>query len=132
MDIAIMLKNYRFSLVYDQLQPDLTRRVDCPLRNAYSPKQFVQMLMTLWRDPIGLNRRSANIRDHFSMAIHHQMMLRDEDIRHLRFSECFHKTLDGPQTAYRKISSLIFRIQQGEANKSGASWYSCAVRHVDV
>jgi hypothetical protein len=85
------------------------------------------MLKGVW-----MSDTKTSMRDLFSLSSRHQMLLRDQDIRNLRFSDCFHSTIQqrlagGKQQAV----GVVFCLTEGKNVEPGELRYSCAIRHAN-
>lgn len=92
-DISILVRNHCQQLMFDSLNTTSDLTGNCPLRDAYNLRQFELMLRLLWQDPEKARQMKTHIRDRMCMSLRHNMILRDEDLRSLRFAETFHMTL---------------------------------------
>ncbi|KAF9367892.1 hypothetical protein BGX21_006992, partial [Mortierella sp. AD011] len=61
------------------------RGLGCPIRDSYSIKEHLRVLKATWMQSESIT--SPYIREHFSAAIRHSMLLRDEDLRRLNLAD---------------------------------------------
>lgn len=117
------------------MQTGNRRSADCLYRDSYSIPMYFDMMQSLWKRPRQRPREYDLIyRDAFCISARHNMLLRDEDLRHLNFSDCFSTIVTQQQhrQGTQQVVALTFKINQGKVNKLNQNWYSCAVRHEDV
>jgi hypothetical protein len=75
---------------------------------------------------------STFIREHFSLAIRHSMLLRDEDLRRLNLADMFGYQLPRGVGEVQSVTLLTFSMKQGKTNQNHRQEYGCAIRHEDV
>lgn len=69
---------------------------------------------------------------HLSLAIRHAMMLRDEDLRGVAYSDIFVDPAVNLVGGTQNLVYLMFAFHWGKTNKSGRILYGISVRHSDV
>lgn len=104
--------------------------VGCAIRDSYTVKEHRRALIFCWMQPSGA--LSPYPREHFALAIRHAMLLRDEDLRRLKFSSMFMMTLPRQPGEVQRIAMLLFHMKMGKTNTTGRKEYACAIRHHDV
>jgi hypothetical protein len=127
-----IIKNYNYRLRFQSLYSSHDRAAGCILRDAYTIRDFIRMLETAWKGRDKVNARDNHLRDFFSMAARHQMLLRDEDIRNLNFSDCFSTQISNQNHGSQPVSMFVFAITRGKTNVRNNFWYAGAIRHKDV
>jgi hypothetical protein len=75
---------------------------------------------------------SQFIREHFSLAVRHSMLLRDEDLRRLNLADMFGYQLPKGVGEVQTATLLTFSMKQGKTNQNHCQEYGCAIRHYDV
>lgn len=129
-DLLKKIKNYGHRLVYDEISTTNERAANCSLRDSYQIEQLSQMLEDLWQ-----SKRKTSLRDAFCIASRHQMLLRDQDLRNLNYSDCFYQTAPNfyQQTeGTQKMLAMVFCLDKGKTLKEGERNYACAIRHKNV
>ncbi|KAG2224882.1 hypothetical protein INT45_010831 [Circinella minor] len=71
-------------LSYEAVVTNADRAAHCVIRDLCKPGDLIQMMKKLW-----LLSSKNSLQEMFSIAAHHHMLLRDQDIRNLNFSDCF-------------------------------------------
>lgn len=129
--VSAFMKDYDQRIRYQTMfNSGADRLAGCVLRDAYRTEEFIPMCEDIWRNR---DMISTSLRDLFSITARHNMLLRDEDLRHLELQNCFTRVIKssvhhGSQTAV----ALIFGFRVGKTNKDGRVMYACALRHEDV
>ena len=127
------VNKYNNSLFVQGMQSGQRRTADCVLRDSYSISDFHDILMDLWtKEKQRPQEFDLNYRDMFSIAVRHNMLLRDEDLRHINFSDCFSTIVTQRFAGGQQAIGLTFKLNHGKTNKNNQNWYACALRHEDV
>jgi len=98
--------------------------------NCYSIQEHIKCLLYTWQQPI--SARSSGIREHFSLAVRHAMLLRDEDLRRLNIANCTIDTLEQQLGGTQPIMAMVFSIHGGKTSQHGLRQEGIAIRHHDV
>lgn len=125
---------YRESQIQQNLQLSLIRFADCAIRDLYNLKTFNEMVGYLWekknqrvRDP------DLNCRELFCLTSRHNMLLRDEDLRNLKMSDCFASVITEPRhPGVQQLVMLTFKLNKDKTNIKHKNWYASCLRHEDV
>lgn len=111
----------------------LDHAANCPLRDVYLVKKYVEMMAKLWH-PI-VNKKYtilcvSNISTCMSLALQYQMCLCDQDIRELDLADCFlvhvQKSSHG---VLKSIFGLVFSLKTGKTITAGTTQFSVALHH---
>ena len=131
--VKTVMDNYERRLVAAKVTASLDRAANCPLRDVYSVDKFVEMMAKLWRpvtDPRFRILQTTNISTRMSLALRHQMCLRDQDIRDLDLSDCFSVSVRKSVFGHVKaIFGLVFSLKTGKTVTAGTTQFSVALRH---
>ncbi|CEP14392.1 hypothetical protein [Parasitella parasitica] len=112
-EVKNIIKQY--GMVYYQVQTNADRAAHCMIRDSYKIGQLVKMLLDLW-----CSTDKLHLRERFSIAARHHMLLRDQDLRNLNFSDFFYNIV--PRTQHRGVQqaiALIFCLDKGKTLKDG-------------
>jgi hypothetical protein len=122
---------YYRRLVVDKVSPTLDRGAYCPLRDGYSLDEFLKLMAMLWKGEYpNWNKRMTYIRDRAAINLRHQMLLRDEDLRHLDLADCFSERVVTPIYGTTKaINGLTFCLSRGKTLADFEKNYSLVLRH---
>jgi len=133
--VKSVMDRYERKLVAAKVTASLDRGANCPLRDVYSIQQFVEMMARLWR-PVKEKGfkilESSNISTRMSLALRHQMCLRDQDIRDLDLADCFSvrvRARKGLRGVAKSVLGLVFSFKTGKSVTAGATQFSIALRH---
>ncbi|KAG0221734.1 hypothetical protein BGW41_006578 [Actinomortierella wolfii] len=111
-----------------------SREQHCALREFYEPEDLVAMAdHLLTADEGGDLAKIKMLGRRFNILAAHNMILRDQDIRGMQFSEMFHKVAS-PKTvcSTTQCDLLVIRLTKGKTNQKGQSRYVAAARHRNV
>lgn len=122
--------NHFKNVVFSTDLSPIDHGVRCAIRDSYSVREHRRALLFCWVQKAG--SLSPYPREHFALAIRHAMLLRDEDLRRLRFSSMFMMTLPRQLGESQRAISLLFYMKMGKTNTTGRKEYACAVRHREV
>lgn len=123
--IQKLLSDYKKNLQYDQQNLNPNRDAHCVMRDSYKPAQLIKVLKTVWR--------SGTIREQFTISARHHMLLRDQDIRNLNFSDLFTTIIDKQDhRGTQQAVAVVFCIDQGKTLKPGEVKFACAIRHQNI
>lgn len=127
-ELLNLIKKYENALVYGQLNTRAERDTHCIIRDSYKPDQLVKILEQLW-----MSNGKTSIRDMFCLSARHHMLLRDQDLRNLNFSDCFSTVISGKQReGSQQAVALVFSLDKGKTIKDGEVNYACALRHENL
>lgn len=127
-EVKTIIKQYGASLVYDQVQTSADRAAHCIIRDSYKIGQFIKILLDLW-----CSTEKLHLRERFSIAARHHMLLRDQDLRNLNFSDCFFNIVSGTQhRGAQQAVALIFCLDKGKTLKDGEVKFASAMRHYNL
>jgi hypothetical protein len=128
-----LIPQHKDQLYSTVMQNGNRRSADCVFRDSYTLPVFYEMCQSLWLQKEG-ERRTDDIqyRDLFCITARHNMLLRDEDLRHFHFSDCFSTIVPPQKPGGQQIVGLTFKTNQGKTNKLHQNWYACTLRHEDV
>ncbi|KAF9122054.1 hypothetical protein BGW39_010070, partial [Mortierella sp. 14UC] len=93
--------------------------------NYYTPRQHISCLLHTWTQLV--TPSSKWIREHFNLAVRHNMLLRDEDFRRLNLSSISCDTIPQQPGGTQKILQMIFTMHGDKISKHGTSQYGIAV-----
>ncbi|EPB85602.1 hypothetical protein HMPREF1544_07595 [Mucor circinelloides 1006PhL] len=100
-ELLDLIKRYEHDLVYDQ--------------NAEN----------LWA-----SNSETGLQEMFSISYRHHMLLRDQDLRHLNFADCFCTIVPKKQhNGMQQAICLVFSLDKGKTLKEGEMKFACAMRH---
>ena len=97
-EVKNVIKQYETNLVYEQVQTNADRAAHCIIRDSYKIGQFIKILLDLW-----CSTGKHHLRERFSISARHHMLLRDQDLRNLNFSDCFSTIIS--RTQHRGVQS---------------------------
>lgn len=127
-EILDLITEYEKNLIYDQRKTTADRAAHCTIRDSYKTGQLIKVLKSQWSSP-----DKTHLREMFSISARHHMLLRDQDLRNLNFSDCFSTTI--PQSQHRghqQAVILVFCLDKGKTLKEGEVKFACAMRHENV
>jgi hypothetical protein len=131
-NIENKVKAYGRRLVMEKISPSLDRGAFCPLRDGYTIQEFLALMSKLWKGdyPNAWHSRLTYIRDRAAINLRHQMLLRDEDLRHLDLADCFSECINTPLFGTTEpIHGLAFCLSRGKTQKEFQKNYSIVLRH---
>jgi len=106
---------------------------NCPLRDVYSVEKYVEMMAKLWRPIVNKKYKIlnvSNISTCMSLALWHQMCLRDQDVRELDLEDCFSVRVQKSSCGVLKpIFGLVFSLKTGKTVTAGTTQFSVALHH---
>ncbi|KAG0222287.1 hypothetical protein BGW41_006076 [Actinomortierella wolfii] len=111
-----------------------SREQHCEQRKFYEPEDLVAMAdHLLTADEGGDLAKIKMLGRRFNILAAHHMLLHDQDIRSMQFSEMFHKVA-APETACSttQCDLLVIRLTKGKTNQKGQNRYVAAARHRNV
>ncbi|KAG2216344.1 hypothetical protein INT45_013010 [Circinella minor] len=79
-----IIKEYKCSLVYDQVQTNANRAAHCVIQDSYKSGQLIKILKSLWTA-----NSKLGLREMFSISARYHMLPQDQDLRNLNFADCF-------------------------------------------
>ena len=91
---------------------------------------FVRCLLDAWQLPV--TETSPSMRLHLALAIRHAMVLRDEDLRGINYSDIFMDPAANRVGGTQKLVYLMVNFHKGKNNKRGKMLYGVSCRHTDV
>ncbi|CEP10095.1 hypothetical protein [Parasitella parasitica] len=101
------IKEYGHHLVYDQVPRNPDRAAHCIIRDSYKPGQLLKMLKSLW-----LSNSKTSLRELLSISLRHHMLLRDEDLRYLNFSDYFSTIIPAKQhRGTQEAIAVVFYLE---------------------
>lgn len=124
------LSKYNNDLVFGELVNHRNWSASCTVRNAYSIDEHIRCLLDSWQQPVSAS--SPGMKLHLSLALRHAMMLRDEDLRGVCFSDLFMDPAVNVVGGTQNLVYLMFAFHRGKTNKSGKVLYGISARHSDV
>ena len=131
--VKTIMAQYERRLIQVKITASLDRAANCPLRDVYSVDKYVEMMAKLWRPVINKKYRAlrdTHIATRMSIALRHQMVLRDQDVRDLDLADCFsvsvHKSVRG---VLSPIFGLVFSYRTGKSVTGGTTQFAVALRH---
>jgi hypothetical protein len=131
--VKTIVDQYERRLVSEKVTSSLDRAANCPLRDAYSPEKFVEMMARLWRPIRNVNYkilRDTNISTRMSLALRHQMCLRDQDVRDLDLADCFSvRVRKAVRGVIKPLFGLVFSLKTGKTVTAGTTQFAVALRH---
>jgi hypothetical protein len=83
-----------------------------------------------WEQPESASSPAQKL--HLSLAIRHAMLLRDEDLRGVNYSDIFMDPAVNKVGGTQNLVYLMFSFHKGKTNKAGKMLYGISVRHSDV
>ncbi|KAG0276164.1 hypothetical protein BGZ96_003436 [Linnemannia gamsii] len=98
--------------------------------NKYSVDEHIKIMLYTWQQLV--TARSAGMREHFTLAVRHAMLLRDEDLRRLNIASCTVDTIQRRLDGTQAIMTMVFSIHGGKNSQHGYRQEGVAVRHHDV
>jgi len=123
-----LIKKYEHDLVYDQVQTNADRAAHCVIRDSYKSSELIRMLKNFW-----VSNSETGLREMFSISSRHHMLLRDQDLRHLNFADCFCTIVPKKQhNGMQQAICLLFSLDKGKTLKEGEMKFACAMRHENV
>ncbi|KAK3833241.1 MAG: hypothetical protein J3R72DRAFT_231522 [Linnemannia gamsii] len=135
------ISDYGVRLVYAKASIGTTRDTLCEARDTYDGNKLVRMAMYTWKQqPVhrtkGIRKYSSitrfpYIRERLCILARHHMLLSDEDIRNLNFSDVFSTLNCKNATGSTWACGLTFCLRRDRPNKKGAMLYATAFRHKD-
>jgi len=124
-ELLDLIKKYEHDLVYDQVQTNADRAVHCVIRDPYKSGELIKILKNLW-----VSNSETGLREMFSISSRHHMLLRDQDLRHLNFADCFCTIVPKKQhNGMQQAICLVFSLDKGKTLKEGEMKFACAMRH---
>ncbi|KAF9384338.1 hypothetical protein CPC16_008479, partial [Podila verticillata] len=124
------LSKYNNDLVFGELVNHRNWSASCTVRNAYSIDEHIRCLLDSWQQPVSAS--SPGMKLHLSLALRHAMMLRDEDLQGVCFSDLFMDPAVNVVGGTQNLVYLMFAFHRGKTNKSGKVLYGISARHSDV
>ncbi|KAF9099859.1 hypothetical protein BGX27_000510 [Mortierella sp. AM989] len=108
-------------------------RTFCSQREGYDTECFYKLMAVLWKGEYPKwNKRMTFIRDRAAINLGHQMLLRDEEIRHLDLANCFSESVTTPlYKTTRVIHGLSFRLCKNTPQENLDKDCSLIFRHND-
>ncbi|CEP11841.1 hypothetical protein [Parasitella parasitica] len=104
-----LIKKYGHDLVYDQVNTSGERGAHCVIRDSYKPAELVKILKTLW-----ISKNKNFLREVFSISSRHHMLLRDQDLKNLNFSDCFYTVISRVQhCGNQQAIALVLSLDKG-------------------
>lgn len=91
---------------------------------------FVRCLLDAWQQPV--SETSPAMRLHLSLAIRHAMLLRDEDLRGITYSDIFMDPASNVVGGTQNLVYLMTSFHKDKTNPSGKMLYGVSSRHSDV
>jgi hypothetical protein len=91
---------------------------------------FVRCLLDAWQQPV--SESSPAMKLHLSLAIRHAMLLRDEDLRGISYSDIFMDPAFNVVGGTQNLVYLMASFHKGKTHKSGKLLYGVSSRHTDV
>lgn len=127
-ELKELIKKYEHDLVYDQIQTKADRGAHCVIRDSYKSGEFIRVLKSLW-----ISDNGSSLREMFSISSRHHMLLRDQDLRNLNFSDCFCTIIPKKQhRGNQQAVALVFSLDKGKTLKEGEVKFACAMRHENL
>ena len=123
-----LMKKYEHDLIYDEVQTKADRAAHCVIRDSYKPGELVRISRTLW-----VSTNLTSLREFFTLSSRHHMLLRDQDLRNLNFSDCFCTVIPKQQhRGNQQAIALVFSLDKGKTTKEGEVRFACAMRHENL
>lgn len=127
-EVKNIIKQYGERLKYDQVQTHADRAAHCIIRDSYKIGQLTRILLDLW-----CSNDRFHMRERFSIAARHHMLLRDQDLRNLNFSDCFSTIISRTQhRGVQQAVALLFCLDKVKTLKDGEVKFACAMRHYNL
>lgn len=127
-ELKNVIKQYGANLIYDQVQTNADRAAHCIIRDSYKIGQFIKILLDLW-----CSTDKFHLRERFSIAARHHMLLRDQDLRNLNYADCFSTIVSNTQhRGVQQATALLFCLDKGKTLKDGEVKFACAMRHYNL
>ncbi|CAO3630202.1 unnamed protein product [Mucor hiemalis] len=127
-EVKDVINQYGASLIYDQVQTNVDRAAHCIIRDSYKIGQLINLLFGLW-----CSTSKFHLRERFSISSRHHMLLRDQDLRNLNYSDCFSNIVSRTQhRGAQQAVALIFCLDKGKTLKDGEVKFASAMRHSNI
>lgn len=127
-EVKNIIKEYSAKLIYDQVQTHADRAAHCIIRDSYRVGQLIRILLDLW-----CSNERLHLRERFSIAARHHMLLRDQNLRNLNFSDCFSTIISRTQhRGVQQAVALLFCLDKGKTLKVGEVKFACATRYYNL
>ncbi|GJJ71712.1 hypothetical protein EMPS_04069 [Entomortierella parvispora] len=124
------LSKYNNDLVIGELVNHRNWSASCGIRNTYTIDEHIRCLLDAWQQPV--SETSSSMRLHLSLAIRHAMLLRDEDLRGLNYSDIFMDPSINRIGGTQNLVFLMANFHKGKNNQGGKMLYGVSCRHTDV
>ncbi|KAG0289301.1 hypothetical protein BGZ96_007116, partial [Linnemannia gamsii] len=113
----------------ENIQPGVVRG-----RDYYSLDNMVTALNVLWDNPDPRKEYGQSFMDMFCISATHNMLLRDEELHHINFSDCFAVVLtQNRQPGAQQRVALTFKLRYNNpTSDANQKLYVSALRHYDV
>ncbi|KAF9900180.1 hypothetical protein EC991_007797 [Linnemannia zychae] len=101
-------------------------------REHYSVENLIKALDVLWEGSDARKEPGQNLMDMFFISATHNLLLRDEELLNINFSDCFAVISDqNRQEGAQQLVALTFRLKTNNPT-SDSKLYVSALRHHDV
>ncbi|OAQ25245.1 hypothetical protein K457DRAFT_23336 [Linnemannia elongata AG-77] len=124
------LRKYNNDLVIGELVNHRNWSASCAVRNTYTIDEHIRCLLDAWQQSV--SETSPAMRLHLSLAIRHAMLLRDEDLRGISYSDIFMDPAFNVVGGTQNLVYLMTSFHKGKTNSSGKLLYGVSSRHSDV
>lgn len=113
----------------DDIQRGATRG-----RDNYTLDNMVTALNILWDGPDPRMEYSQNFMEMFCISATHNMLLRDEELHHINFSDCFAVVpTQNRQPGAQQRVALTFKLRNNDpTSDANQKLYVSALRHYDI
>lgn len=124
-EVKNVIKQYDTNLIYEQVQTNVDRAAHRIIRDSHNIGQFIKILLDLW-----CSNGKHHLRERFSISVRHHMLLRNQDLRNLNFSDCFSTIISRTQhRGVQQAVALLFCMDKGKTLKDSEVKFACAMRH---
>ncbi|KAI9327253.1 hypothetical protein BD770DRAFT_449903 [Pilaira anomala] len=115
-ELTELIKKYQHDLIYDEVQTNADRSSHCVIRDSYKSGELIRILKNLW-----IASKKSSIREMFAISSRHHMLLRDQDLRNLNFSNCFCTII--PKQQHKGMQQAVaFLLQENGDFLHGDRW----------